>query len=246
MSVIRCTLFTPMRRVVEKIRINQIVSRFILRNHVFSAKVSEKLVAFTFDDGPSPNTTLRLVDLFAKYQGHASFFFQGNHAEQYPDIVKYAHAAGCSVCNHSYDHPLYNQVGTREMLRQIRKTNDILENITGEKVKFLRPPGHRFTQWQSLIIWLCCRQLIVQANITPMDWTNISASTMADFFCQYIKPGAIVCLHDASHRTVEALELALPVLYQQGYSFVSLHEMQRKGKLIPYRGGVLYDLKEQR
>ena len=51
------------------------------------------------------------------------------------------------------------------------------------------------------------------------------------FFCQFIKPGAIVCLHDASKRTVEALELALPVLYQQGYSFVSLHEMQRKVSL---------------
>lgn len=234
-----------MSNILENIRSKQLVSRFVLKNHVFSAQVSEKVVAFTFDDGPSPDTTRRLVDLFAKYQGRASFFFQGNHAEQYPDIVRYAHAAGCSVCNHSYDHPLYDQVGTREMLRQIRKTNDILENITGEKVDFLRPPGHRFTQWEAFVMWLTCRQLIVQANITPMDWTHLPPDALASFLCRYMMPGAIVCLHDASVDTVTALEMALPSLQEQGYRFVSLAEMKQMSKFSPYRNIIVNNLKNE-
>lgn len=232
-----------MSSIAKKINAKRIISRFVLRNHVYSAKVNRKVVAFTFDDGPSQETTTRLVDLFAQYQGKASFFFQGNRAELHSDIVLYAHRAGCSIGNHSYDHSLYDQIGASEMLRQIRKTNQILTSITGESPRFLRPPQHRFTQWEAIQIWLKTHQLIIEANLTPMDWTGLPPSDLADFLSANIQPGAIVCLHDASESTVQALQEALPRLKKMGYDFLSLAEMQKEGRFSPYRQIIVNNLK---
>ena len=62
-----------MTNIVKRIVKERVFSRFILRNHVLSSQVNQKVVAFTFDDGPSPQTTHQLVDLFAEFQGKASF-----------------------------------------------------------------------------------------------------------------------------------------------------------------------------
>lgn len=213
----------------------RVFSRFILRNHVLSALVNRKVVAFTFDDGPSPQTTRQLVDLFAEYQGKASFFFQGNHAEAHPELVRYALDAGCNIGNHSYSHPHYDKVGTREMVRQIWKTNAILKEITGKVPEFLRPPGHRFTQWQAFVIWARFHQLIVEANLAPMDWSQSDAEVLCKFIGEYVQPGAIICLHDASPVTVKALEKLLPILSTAGYKFLSLSELKAIGRFTPYR-----------
>ncbi len=213
----------------------RVFSRFILRNHILSAQVDQKVVAFTFDDGPSPQTTRQLVNLFAGYQGKASFFFQGNHAEAYPELVRYALDAGCSIGNHSYSHPHYDKVGTREMVHEIWKTNAILKNITGKVPEFLRPPGHRFTQWQAFVIWARFHQLIVEANLAPMDWKCTDAEALSKIIEEYVQPGAIVCLHDASLTTVKALERVLPILSTAGYKFLSLSELKSIGSFTPFR-----------
>lgn len=224
-----------MLNIVKRIVKERVFSRFILRNHVLSACVNSKVVAFTFDDGPSPQTTRQLVDLFAKYQGKASFFFQGNNAEAYPEIVRYAFLAECDVANHSYDHPHYDKVGTREMVRQIARANAILKDITGRQPEFLRPPGHRFTQWEAFVIWARFHQLIVEANLTPMDWQHPDAESLGQFIAEKVQPGTIVCLHDASPVTVKALEKVLPILSSEGYKFVSLSELKTIGRFTPYR-----------
>lgn len=222
---------------------NQVLSRFVWRNHFFSADITGNGVAFTFDDGPAPQSTTRLVDLFAQYNGKASFFFRGDHAEKWPDIVKYTHQAGCSVGNHSYNHPHFDKIGTCEMVRQIKKTNEILQNITGEYPIFLRPPGHRITQWETLVVKLRFRQFIMACNIAPMDWVISRAEDLAQFITSHAVSGAIICLHDFSERTITALEMALPQLKARGFSFLSLEEMLNQGSFSPYRKIHLFNLK---
>ena len=224
-----------MKNTVKRIVKERVFSRFILRNHVLSSQVNQKVVAFTFDDGPSPLTTHQLVDLFAEFQGKASFFFQGNNAEEHPEIVRYAFCSGGDIANHSYNHPHYDKVGAREMVRQIARTNAILKNITGVQPAFLRPPGHRFTQWQAFVIWARFHQLIVEANLAPMDWKHPDAESLSQFIVENVQPGTIVCLHDASPITVKALERVLPILSADGYKFLSLSELKAMGKFSPYR-----------
>ncbi|MBR5895730.1 MAG: polysaccharide deacetylase family protein [Akkermansia sp.] len=213
----------------------QIFSRFIFRNHIYSVKTNRKAVAFTFDDGPSPLTTRKLVDLFAAHNGHATFFFQGNHAEEYSTEVIYAHEHGCDVANHSYDHPSYIKVGAAETMRQIRKANNILKKYIGKRPAFLRPPYNHISQLETFLIWCTTGQKIINCNIAPTDWCGLDSDKLADFLISNMKPGAIICLHDASPSTVEALERVLPTLKQQGYDFLSLSSLFKVGTPSPLR-----------
>lgn len=223
------------RHCIKSLQSLQILSRFILRNHVFSIKTARKCIAFTFDDGPTGQITRDLVDLFEENDGKASFFFQGNHAEQYPDCVRYAAERHFTIANHSYNHPRYIDIPCNEVLKQIERTNKILMNITGVRPTMLRPPQNAISQWQALMIRLRCNQLIVNCNIAPSDWALSSAGDLADFLIHAAKPGAIVCIHDGYRNTLDALRKVLPVLRSEGYELLSMDEMLEVGSASPYR-----------
>lgn len=221
--------------IVRKLLNGAVVSRFVLRNHIYSFQTEMKAVAFTFDDGPSPETTRRLVDLFVQNGGKASFFFQGNRVEEYPDVVKYAHAHDFTIANHSYDHCSYDEVGWKEMLSQLRQTNVLLQRITGEATKFMRPPKNRITQWETVVVKARCDMHIVNANLAPTDWVMTDVEKLELLLLQNVYPGTIACLHDNSLCTVEALASVLPKLREKGYAFLSLDEMMKMAKPSPYR-----------
>lgn len=214
----------------------KIFSRFIIRNHVYSIKTTQKCLAFTFDDGPDPETTPHIIDLFKQFKGKATFYFQGNNAEQHPDNVLLAHQNGFGIGNHSYDHPKYTEVGILEMIRQIKKTNQILQKITGAKITTLRPPCNKITQVETLAIKLIFNQPIINCNIAPTDWSGcLNEDNLSDFLVSSAKPGAIICLHDSSSSTLAALKTALPILHSQGYSFLTMDEMKLVGTFSPLR-----------
>lgn len=214
----------------------RILSRFIIRNHIYSIKTSHKCLAFTFDDGPDPDTTPQIIDIFKQFKGKATFYFQGDNAEKYPETVNLAHMNGFSIGNHSYNHPRYTDVGILEMVRQIKKTNQILQKITGKKIATLRPPCNQITQIETLAVKLLFNQPIINCNIAPTDWGGqLDAAKLADFLIASAKPGAIICMHDASTSTLEALNKALPILHSQGYSFLSMDEMRQIGTFSPLR-----------
>lgn len=99
---------------------------------------------FRFDDGVDPELTPAILRLLEQEGAYALFAITGQHAEQYPDLVRHVAAQGHLVVNHSYSHPnLFSLLGRKRVQEEIIKTNTILQNLTGKPIRFFAPPiGH--------------------------------------------------------------------------------------------------------
>ena len=99
-----------------------------------------KRVALTFDDGPYPNLTRQLLDGLRERGVKASFFVVGENAKAYPDVIKTMYEDGHLIGNHTYHHVQLTEVGEEKFKEEIRMTNEVLSEITGETPAFIRPP----------------------------------------------------------------------------------------------------------
>lgn len=102
---------------------------------------STKLIALTFDDGPSSANTGRLLDGLKARGAHVSFFMTGENAKRNPSLVKRAYEEGHQICSHTYDHALLTKLSNSEIRSELDKTNKILDDAIGYDLAYsLRPP----------------------------------------------------------------------------------------------------------
>ncbi len=111
------------------------------------AQPRKKKIAITFDDGPHPVYTLKLLDGLAQRNVKATFFIIGESAERYPEVIKRIYAEGHLIGNHTYSHVQLTCISSTRAIEEIRKTNDIVASITGETVRYIRPP-YITRRWQ--------------------------------------------------------------------------------------------------
>ena len=212
---------------------------------VESVSDSPKQIAFTFDDGPGEYTA-ELLDGLSERNAKASFFLLGSHVEKFPELVAKMYEDGHLVGNHTYSHINLRKASKAELEEQIEKTNTAIEEITGEKPKFFRPPYGAYAGLtlertdEIAVLWSMC----------PKDWEHEDDE---DYICNYIvehaKDGQIVLLHDARAATVPAVLRAMDILKEDGFEFVRADELLcRGGKMLSaglgYRfcadNGILY------
>ncbi len=190
----------------------------------------QKAIALTFDDGPNAVNTLELLEVLEKHKAKATFFVLGNKAEKQPDMLKKMTQAGHEIGNHSYSHADFNGKSDEFILEEIKKTNDIINQITGHTPKFFRPPGGYLsyamvdlTKQEGLTIGYWTWQQ------DSKDWRDGTTSVqIAKHIKKNIKPGQIIVLHDGvsnGMQTVKAMDLLIPDLNQLGYRLVTLSEL---------------------
>lgn len=179
-------------------------------------------ICLTFDDGPSPTITPKLLDLLKQYNVHATFFVVGKNAERYPDLLKRMIDEGHEIGNHSYDHPQLTKLSVDGFMSQINGTNDIVDNATGVKPRYLRPPygsknqAMKDTVPMPFILW----------NVDPEDWHKTATKeSISQNVLNNVSDGGIVLSHDLYDRTYEAYEIIIPKLIEQGYQFLTVSEM---------------------
>ncbi|MBN3525743.1 polysaccharide deacetylase family protein [Paenibacillus apiarius] len=107
---------------------------------VFQKGRSDRNLALTFDDGPDPVYTPQLLDLLKKYNAKATFFVVGIHAEKYPELLTRMHEEGHLIGIHNYVHKSNWLMRPKTVKRQISKTSDIIESVTGKRATYYRPP----------------------------------------------------------------------------------------------------------
>ncbi len=194
---------------------------FELRS-VYHGDVTRCAITLTFDDGPDPAYTPRLLALLKEYRVPAVFFVVGEKALAHPELIRQIHDEGHRIGSHTYRHRNSWLTPPWRLAAELAKTNRILENITGEKVQYFRPPWGRLTLWTHAL----CRRLgmtTVLWSLAAKDWrTNERPDTLVRRLASEIGNGAIVLLHDASgtvgapERMLEALRLWLPRLRESG------------------------------
>lgn len=190
---------------------------------------NQKLIALTFDDGPSPNEgeTQDVLDVLEKYDAVGSFFMLGTEAESYPEMAKKVADAGHQVCSHSYNHGadhFLNNTTEDDVRYQLQTARDVIAKATGVEPLLVRPPGGNVdvkaieaagTLADGYIGW----------SIDPHDYDRPGADAIAQAMIDQAAPGAVVLLHDGGgdrSQTVAALDKAIPQLQKMGYTFVTL------------------------
>ena len=187
----------------------------------------KKLIALTFDDGPHPKETDKVLDVLAKYNVKATFFIAGKHANWYKDPLIRASKEGHEIGNHTFNHPDISNLNSSQIEEEIVKCEDTLVNLTGKKPTLFRPPfgSYRKEDLES-IAKKHGYKIVLWTTIDAKDWKNPPASKIASLITNNAKNGDIILLHDyATINTVEALNILIPEMQKKGFSFVTVSEL---------------------
>jgi peptidoglycan-N-acetylglucosamine deacetylase len=170
-------------------------------------------LALTFDDGPNPRWTPRLLDVLAAHEVKATFFMLGSRAEAEPELVRRVAAEGHLIGNHSWSHPNLALTAADEVRAELTRTSAALEQITGEQVRYFRPPfGARRPAVFRIAKELGLR--LVLWNAMTSDWSEPSADRIAERLAARIGrldgqgKAANVVLHDGGHLEQAAMREA--------------------------------------
>src|SRR5260221_3269725 len=191
----------------------------------FQANVDGPYIAMTFDDGPSPETTPRLLDILKQRNIKAPFLVIGKNAERNPAIVKRILAEGHEIGNHSWTHPQLSKLSDDRVTEEINKTQNAIKEASGYTPVLMRPPYGAITARQkdwiekqfglSVIIW----------SVDPFDWKRPEASVIEQRILAGARPGAIVLSHDIHKQTVDAMPATLDALAAKGFKFVTVSQL---------------------
>lgn len=202
---------------------------------VFKKGKVEKEIALTFDDGPDPVYTPKLLDLLARYDAKATFFVVGSHAEGREELLKRMKEEGHTVGIHNYVHKSNWLMRPRTVKRHIDKTNDIIEQATGERSIYYRPPwgivnlfDYSNLGYLHIILW----------SAMFGDWRiRVGAERLRRRMFKKMRPGEVLLLHDCGNtfgadldapgNMLIALEAYLEEATRRGYRFVNIDRMIR-------------------
>lgn len=186
-----------------------------------TAAEEKKQIAITFDDGPNPDYTMKLLKGLKKRGVKATFFVLGEEVERYPDILKATYDDGHMIGVHSYQHVNFGQIGDAAALEQVEKTQQAIYDVTGEYTGYIRPP---YGCWKKELDQEL-PMIEVLWDIDPLDWATKDADTVVQRVLQKIPDGSIILLHDASESSVSAALTIIDTLQKQGYEFVTVEEL---------------------
>jgi len=208
---------------------------------------SARKLALTFDDGPNPTITPKLLDLLGRYNAKATFFLIGRYVRECPELVQETVARGHLVGNHTETHPNLFRLTRREIRIELRLCHDAISNALGSPPKWFRPPFGLRNPW----VIPAGRELgyrTVMWTLIPGDWREKPAewliprmqpiadraqrSLSKDAHSRRLSQGDVLCLHDGAHRelngdrsrTLTALEHWLPRWRDLGLEFVTIGE----------------------
>jgi peptidoglycan-N-acetylglucosamine deacetylase len=192
-------------------------------------------VALTFDDGPDPVFTPRILDILDEFGAHATFFIIGKRAAQHPEIIRSIASAGHELGNHTYGHRPLWLLPPRQTRAQIDRATQVLTTILGRPPRFFRPPWGRLN-WAAARHSMRVQQPPVLWSLRPEGWLPLARpETIARHVAQRLHPGAIIDLHDGGGlwhtpaHTVPALQAILELVRERGLRCLTLSELLAEG-----------------
>lgn len=189
---------------------------------VTAAPTRSNLVAMTFDDGPHPVLTPKLLDILKARRIRATFYVIGRNVARYPDIVKRMVDEGHEIGNHTWHHPVLSRLGTASVLRELDRTSEAVYQAVGRIPVTMRPPYGALTGSQRAMILKDRDMPTILWSVDPEDWRRPGAQVVASRIVGGARPGAIILSHDIHSPTVSAMPAALDGLLDKGYRFATV------------------------
>ena len=205
---------------------------------IYRVAGSKKLVALTFDDGPSPEWTPKILDALKKANIKATFFMLGKHVKQYPEIAKMVAEQGHEIENHTYSHRVLIYYTMDELEMELGSTHEIIKEVTGRDTKYFRPPKAWVTDREKIKIKELGYQIILW-TLNSKDWVNFDDKYIVKYISKHISPGDILLFHDSGgvfsseggsrEETVKVIPRLAEKLRAMGYEFVTIEQLLKSG-----------------
>jgi peptidoglycan/xylan/chitin deacetylase (PgdA/CDA1 family) len=198
---------------------------------------AKPIIALTFDDGPG-RLTGKILDVTEKHGVNVTFCVVGRNIKGREASLKRAVENGGEVIGHSWNHQNLNEISADAIKKQLTETHEAIEAAVGKMPAIFRPPYGRANNKVrdaakalgfAMITW----------SVDTRDWERITADEIAESIYKSVKDGSLVLCHELHEATVEAMDIVIPVLLEQGYRFVTVSELltQLEGEWEP---GVIY------
>ncbi len=207
---------------------------FARRGTIFRVKTDQKLVALTFDDGPSPEWTPLILDELKKAGVKATFFMVGHHVKKYSQVARRVAAEGHEIENHGFAHSVTLYYTPQEIEEEIQYTEHVIEQVTGQKTQYFRPPK----AWLLPSVKKAIKAMgykVVLWSLNSKDWVTFDDKYIIRFILRNVRNGDIILFHDSGgvfsreggdrSETVSTIPLLVEKLKERGYTFVTVKEL---------------------
>ena len=187
-------------------------------------------IALTFDDGPHPGYTPKLLEVLEYYNIPASFFVLGFCVERSPHIVQKIYNSGHWIGLHGYIHHNFPLLCATELQQSLEKTQTAISNACGlrsQQVRDVRPPNGFFTP-KTLKLLEQWNYRPVMWSVVPEDWVRPGVTTVVQRILKLVKKGSVIVLHDGACGGEDVAQIAkilIPQLLDQGYKFVTINTL---------------------
>ena len=184
----------------------------------------EKYIAITFDDGPHPVHTVRLLEELKKREAKGTFFVLGQEVEEYPEILRQIVAEGHEVGNHSFTHPHLSELLALEIYQEIQCCQNSIEKIIGQKPRIFRPP---FGDINETLLGICQQmdKALVMWSADAQDWRVNDVDLIVENVLAGELDFGIILMHDVHEHSVDAACIIMDKLCAQGYKFETVSRL---------------------
>lgn len=203
--------------------INMSITTFNVRDPIYKGSANEKKIAFACNVAWGNEYIPKMLQIFKENNIKITFFFEGQWAEKYPEIVKNIAGDGHEIATHGYTHVKYTQWSSDKYAEDIKKSGDLLKKITGKKPALFAPPYGDFNdevvrvaegQGYKVILW----------SLDTIDWSNPGVSNIINRVVKKAHNGAIVLMHPTK-GTIEALPTIIKELNGNGYKITNVSDV---------------------
>lgn len=204
---------------------------------IYRVNTPKKVVALTFDDGPSPVWTPQILDELKVAQVKATFFMVGHHVKSYPDIARRVADEGHSIGNHGYAHSVILYYTPAEIEEEIKYTEQVIREITGKTTTLFRPPKAWLRNSTKAKIKSLGYEVVLW-SLNSKDWVGFPHQRIVRYLARHVRNGDILLFHDSGSvlsleggdrsQTVKAVALLVKQLKEQGFSFATVEELMHE------------------
>lgn len=190
-----------------------------------------KQVAFTFDDGPSSNTT-KLLDFCKENDIKVTFFLVANRINSFPSTVKRQVAEGHEIAYHSWAHDMQPTLSSAQIKSDFEKSNNILRNLTGAEFTLWRTPGGSYNDR----VTSCVPLPHILWSVDTKDWQSLNTYKVYQAIMKNAKDGSIILLHDLYSSSVNGAIMAMEEMMEGDFEFLTVTELLSRDGTPPEPG----------
>lgn len=196
----------------------------------------QKLVALTYDDGPSKNTDT-ILDVLKQYNAKATFFVVGQQAEYYTSELQREVNEGMEVGSHTYEHMTLKYHTTEEIQETLNHNDEVIQRLAGFTPVIMRPTGGGVDENVATSV----TKPMIEWDVDTEDWKTKDAANTVKVAEEHVQDGSIILMHDLYEATAEASKTLIPDLQKMGYKMVTVSELAETYGYKLETGGLYFD-----